>query len=232
MTDDRPGPTRAAYRRVTTLLVLLVMANLAIGLWYLNRPRLVKPTHLDRQNARTALFQQMRPDSNAIIFLGDSHTEYFPVADFFPNLPVVNRGVSASTSAQVLSRAVISCGSAPTMILVQAGINDLFQGRSVDQFGSSITALIDTLQTTFPQARIVVQSLIPTKDADMDGDVRRCNALLQKLAQQRNLPYIDLYTPFAEGDVIADRYTYDGVHLTAEGYLKWADLLRPVLAVN
>ena len=232
MTDNRPGPTRAAFRLVTTLLVLLVTVNVGIGLWYLNRTRPVKPTHLDRQNARTDLFQQMRPDSNAIIFLGDSHTEYFPFADLFPGLPVVNRGVSASTSAQVLSRAVISCGPAPAMILVQAGINDLFQGRSVDQFGSDIVALVDSLQITFPQAQIVVQSLIPTKDADMDGDVRRCNALLQKLAQQRKLPFIDLYTPFAEGDVIADRYTYDGVHLTAKGYLKWADLVRPVLAGN
>lgn len=229
MTSHRPGPSRSAYRLVSTLLALLVLANLGIGLWYLNRPRLVKPTHLDRQNARTELFGHIRPDSNAIIFLGDSHTEYFPVHDLFPGLPVVNRGVGASTTAQVRARAMISCGPAPAMILVQAGINDLFQGRSVDEFDASITALMDTLRTVFPQARMVVQSLIPTKDVNMDDDVRRCNELLNDIAQRHGLPYVDLYAPFANGQVIADRYTYDGVHLTAAGYLIWADLLRPLM---
>ena len=229
MSTDGPGPSRRAFRTVATLLVVLVLLNIVGALWYVNRPRPVKPTALDRQNARTELFLRMRPDSNAIIFLGDSHTEYFPLQEIFPGLPVVNRGVSSSTSAQVLARAIGSCGPAPSMIFVQAGINDLFQRIPVDGFEASMTDLLDTLHATFPEARIVLQSLLPTMDAGMDPDVRRCNEVLARLAIERNLAYVDLYPVFAARDLIDERLTYDGVHLTAAGYFKWAEMIRPLL---
>ena len=115
------------------------------------------------------------------------------------------------------------------MIFVQAWITDLFQRIPVDGFEASMTDLLDTLHATFPEARIVVQSLLPTMDAGMDPDVRRCNEVLARLAAERDLAYVDLYPVFAARDLIDERLTYDGVHLTAAGYFKWAEMIRPLL---
>lgn len=231
MTDPRPGPSRRRFRLVLGLLIALTAANagyFATKAW--RGPQGMHRYTGDRQQARNDLFQRMIPDSGAIVFLGDSHLEHFPLTERFPGLPVVNRGVSASTVGDVMRRAAYSCGPSPSLIVVHAGINDLFKGRPVHRIEADLAALLDTLRSAHPAAPIVLDELLPTADRGMDADVRACNEALHRLAGRAGADVLPLYGAFAQGDVIDPSLTYDGVHLNADGYDRWADLLAPVFS--
>src|SRR5437016_8342705 len=65
-------------------------------------------------------------ESNRVIFLGDSITEAWNVAQSFPGKPYVNRGVSGQTTSQMLVRTfpdVIDLR--PAALIVLAGTNDI-----------------------------------------------------------------------------------------------------------
>lgn len=231
MTDPRPGPSRRSFRLVLGLLIALAAANagyLAMKAW--RGPEGMHRYTGDRQQARNDLFQRLIPDSGAIVFLGDSHLEHFPVAELFPQLPVVNRGVSASTIEDVTRRVRFSCGPAPALIVVHVGINDLFKERPVERVEADLAALLDTLRSAYPAAPILLDELLPTADRGMDPAVRRCNDAIQHQAKRTGAELLPLYAAFAQGDMIDPVLTYDGVHLNAEGYDRWAGLLAPVLS--
>lgn len=230
MPDPRSGPSRRSFRILLALFVALLAANagyLALRMWHANEG--MHRFSGDRQAARTELFRRLPPDSGAIILLGDSHLEHFPLGEVFPGLPVVNRGVSASTLRDVADRVRISCGPAPALIVVHAGINDLFKHRPVERFEADLAALLDTLRTVHPRAPVLLDELLPTADRGMDGEVRRCNAVIHRLAGRYGVAVLPLYAAFEQRGTIDPTLTYDGVHLNAEGYDRWAALLRPVL---
>ena len=58
-------------------------------------------------------------------------------------------------------------------------------------------------------------------------DVPVTNALLQQIAEEENVTYIDLFSRFAnaEGKMNLD-YSNDGLHLTGKGYQVWRDAVK------
>ncbi|HEY9736694.1 MAG TPA: GDSL-type esterase/lipase family protein, partial [Trichocoleus sp.] len=87
---------------------------------------------------------------------------------------------------------------------------------------------------THPEARIVVQSILPHGDenATWEGrdkllalpneQIRTINAELQQIATENGATYLDLYPLFANGngELRAD-LTTDGLHLNWQGYMVW-----------
>ena len=46
------------------------------------------------------------------------------------------------------------------------------------------------------------------------------------MAKGNNITVIDLYSHFADRDgKLLSEYTWDGVHLTVKGYLRWVEIL-------
>lgn len=216
---------------VLGLLIALAAVNagyLAVKAW--RAPQGMHRFTGDRQQARNDLFQRMIPDSGAIVFLGDSHLEHYPLTELFPQLPVVNRGVSASTVEDVTRRVRFSCGPAPTLIVVHVGINDLFKGRPVERIEADLAALLDTLRTLHPRTPVVLDEVLPTADRGMDPHVRGCNEAIDRQAKRIGAQVLPLYAAFAQGEVIDPSLSYDGVHLNADGYDRWTTLLAPVLS--
>ena len=57
--------------------------------------------------------------------------------------------------------------------------------------------------------------------------VRETNPLIAQLAGQRSLPLLDLYSAMVDDtDQLREEYTYDGVHLSEEGYAAWIRVLE------
>jgi len=53
------------------------------------------------------------------------------------------------------------------------------------------------------------------------------NSGLKELASKYKITFVDLYPHFTDGDHrLKEEYTYDGIHLSMEGYRKWAEVLR------
>ncbi len=168
-------------------------------------------------------------DSTTTVFLGDSLTEQGNWAERFPELDVVNLGVSGDTSEQVLERLSEVIEKRPSTIVVMVGTNDLAWRRSVEQIVRNIESILWRLHHELPEARVLVQSVLP-RDRELADRVRDINIHVRQYSPTVKAEWVDLWPVFAEpdGEIKAD-YSDDRLHLNEAGYEAWAEELRKYL---
>jgi lysophospholipase L1-like esterase len=157
------------------------------------------------------------------VVLGDSLSLWFP----YQNLPQdqlwLNQGISGDTTANVLRRVGSFDRTRPDLIYVMAGVNDLRRGATDEEILLNLQRLMRQLQQRHPQAKIVMQSILPTRlDRIAPQRIAGLNWVLQRLAQRQGVGYLDLYGKFVDTDGrMQMAYTTDGVHLSRQGYATW-----------
>lgn len=190
-------------------------------------------------NTRMKQFEQegVLPD-NAIIMLGDSHSEYG--GDWnrhFPDAPMIfNRGIIGDDSRGIQNRLnqVLTCN--PSKIFFECGTNDLSHGWSVERSFQGIIKVIETIRSHCPQTKLYVQSLLPLNDKvgvwkllkGKEDMIVQLNGKLKEYCDHHSLPFIDLYTPLLNVNTnrMQSEYCRDGLHLTDKGYAIWANIIR------
>src|ERR1700736_4569658 len=100
---------------------------------------------------------------NRVVFLGDSITDYWKLADYFPGKPYINRGIDGQTTPQMLVRFrqdVIDLH--PKVLVVLAGTNDIAgvtgptRNEDVEASYASLAEL-----ARVHEIRVVFASLLP-----------------------------------------------------------------------
>ncbi len=165
-------------------------------------------------------------DRATTVFLGDSLTRQGNWAERFPELGVVNLGVSGDTTEQVLERLPEVIASEPSTVVVLVGTNDLAWGRGAEQIVRNLESILWRLRHELPHARILVQSVLP-RDRELAGRVRDINIHIRQYAPTVKAEWVDLWPVFAEEDgELSTRYSDDRLHLNEAGYQAWAEELR------
>jgi lysophospholipase L1-like esterase len=110
------------------------------------------------------------------------------------------------------------------------GVNDLIAGRSNADILTNYDDIVGQLRDNHPDARIVVQSILPTDHHAVRNDrVRAINHQLAQMAQRHDAMYLDLYPHFSdEAGRLRAELTTDGIHLSDFGYEVWQSFLRQV----
>lgn len=173
------------------------------------------------------------PQADAdIIFLGDSLTDSCEWQELFRNVRLKNRGISGDTTNGVLNRIDEVIESKPRKIFIMIGINDLNQGKNVEDILNNYKMILKYFQDKTPQTEVFVQSILPLNNQKfpnngMNQKIFDLNSKLRNLAQDLSFDYIDLYSSFLDSDNQLDaRYTNDGVHLNGQGYLLWKESIE------
>ena len=116
------------------------------------------------------------------------------------------------------------------------GINEL--GYYDDEgFYRAYCRAIDEIRALQPDAVIYIQGLIPLnepaiaqsggKDYLTNEHLRVFDGLMRKVAQEKQVAFLDLYTEFAdETGALPDGVSRDGVHLRSEGCRQWLAYLQ------
>lgn len=189
---------------------------------------------------RVRAFKEQNMEWQHVVLLGDSITEGFDVAKYFPGRRVLNRGIGADVIGnnmaaddprgvlQRLDNSVFDC--APTDLFILIGINDLNSGKTVDSMEAGYRELLRRVRQKRPDLRIVVQSVLPTRGeyAKRNAPVTDFNERLKKIAAEFNCVYLDLNALLrdAQGELKAE-FTEDGLHLTEPAYRLWqAEVLK------
>lgn len=151
-------------------------------------------------------------DSNDIVFVGDSQTEGFPVAEIFG---AKNRGVGMNETRDVLER--IGSVANARKVFIQVGINDIRRGVPLDSAFSNYQKIVECLE-----GEVFIQSVLPVgnsypKASEINKKVDSLNVRLRTLGTFIQLPNN------------VDSLTYDGIHLNKKGYDLWLKLVRPYL---
>ncbi len=175
------------------------------------------------------------------VLLGDSLTLWFP-ANMLPGRRTwLNQAISGENSSGLLNRLSLLDQNQPEAFFIMIGINDLIWGGSADQLVFNLRTTVEYLKTNHPQARIVVQSILPHGGAAATWEGRdrllaippeqivAVNAQLKQVATQTSVEFLDLYPLFVNGDgYLRPDLTTDGLHLNQTGYLVWRSALALV----
>lgn len=182
-----------------------------------------------------------------IVFAGDSITEGFPIHEMLRSQkPMFNRGISGDTTRDVLAKLRhLVLDLEPESVFLLIGTNDLGQGEQPPEIVKRVEEIVSRVQAALTAVRLFVQSVYPVNRNETANTapfpavgprtneaIRRINAGLRDLASKSNFTYIDLYGKLTGIDGQLDpEYTYDGLHLTVQGYEVVKDELQPHLGV-
>ena len=173
---------------------------------------------------------------NDTVFLGDSLTESFDLLKHFGRDDLRNRGMSGDMTDHVLYRLEEITGAKPARIFLMIGINDIYQGYAADRIIQNIEKILSRFALYCPQTKVILQSILPVNckklfiEKSVNTDIYRINMKLKAIAEKMKIQFIDIHPDFLNNNGEMDeKYTYDGVHLTEEGYYLWADLIRDYL---
>ena len=190
---------------------------------------------LGRYYADNQSLRQLPPDPGRVVFLGDSITDGWMLAQYFPGKPYVNRGIGGQTTPQMLVRLfpdVIALQ--PAALLVFAGTNDIARNTGP----STLTMIEDNLQAIAELAqahgiKVVLCSVTPVSDYTArrqtperpPSDILKLNAWMREYAATANAVFADYYAALVdETGMLKQGFSGDGLHPNDKGYA----LLVPV----
>ncbi len=180
-------------------------------------------------------------EPGGVVFLGDSITDFFRINEYFHGVYVINRGISGDTTDGVLFRLPESVYQLhPAKVFLMIGTNDLGENKSEQDIVHNIGQIIAAIRANCPEAKIYLESIYPVSKIRhikvrrvivgkrTNEKICRINEKLERLAQENDIPYIDVYSHLVdETGNIRLEYTVEGLHLTAQGYRAVAEVLKP-----
>lgn len=170
-----------------------------------------------------------------IVFVGSSSIRLWnSLASDFPGLPVLNRGFGGSTLPEVLHyvpRVVLPYR--PRMVVLYAGDNDLFAGRTPTQVADDYRSFVRIVRGALPSARIAFIAVKPSPSRwKLATEMREANRLVRSITASDSLQsFIDVFSPMLgeNGRPRPSLYIADSLHMTPAGYAIWRAKVAPYL---
>jgi lysophospholipase L1-like esterase len=179
---------------------------------------------------------------NRVVFLGDSITDYWKLADYFSSKAYINRGIDGQTTSQMLVRFrqdVVTLH--PRIMVVLAGTNDVagVTGRTRNEDIEANYASIAEL-ARLHHIHVIFSSLLPvnnyTEDAKESFALRpserilALNAWLKDYCAKNGLVYLDYFSALVDDKGRLKRdLSDDGLHPNAAGYKVMAPLAQKAI---
>jgi lysophospholipase L1-like esterase len=195
------------------------------------------PYALDYHQQRLDIFKKESLTKGKIIFLGDSHIEFGDWRKYLKDSSIINRGIAGDNTFGVLARLQEVIDRRPTKVFICIGINDVSKNIPEQTTVKNIMSMVKRIKQATPNAQIFVHSILPTNDAvkkeypdayNKNDQARQVNDLIKINSLKNGFTYVDLYSKFqdASGKLNATYAYEDGLHLNANGYKLWIEILK------
>jgi lysophospholipase L1-like esterase len=175
-----------------------------------------------------------------IIFFGDSITEFWNLATYFPNKPYINRGISGQTTPQLLIRLrpdVIALQ--PQVMVFLAGTNDIAGNTgpmTLQMIQDNYESIAELAQVN--QIQVIFSSVLPIHDygfVQQSGDrppdkILALNDWLRRYCLEHHHIYLDYYSQMVDRQgMLQVELADDGLHPNANGYAAMAPLAEAAI---
>jgi len=181
-------------------------------------------------------------DAPRVVFLGDSITDKWNLAAYFPGKPYVNRGIGGQVTPQMVVRFHADVVALkPAAVVILGGVNDVqgvLQVEDETQIEANYAAMAEMAQAN--GIKPIFTAILPVNnyaeaarsvlDERKPAELARLNAWLKTYCDAHGYGFID-YGPVlrdAQGLMRAD-YSTDGVHPTPAAYGVMAPIAEKVI---
>jgi lysophospholipase L1-like esterase len=192
---------------------------------------------LGRYHADNEKLKAQSADAGRVVFIGDSITDGWKLAQYFPGKPYVNRGISGQTTPQMLARFfedVINLK--PAAVVIFAGTNDIARNtgpETAEMVQENLQAMAELAK--LHGIKVVLCAVTPISDygprpmtpGRPPADILKLNAWLKSYAAKTGAVYADYFAAIVDDKgMLRDGFSRDGLHPNDKGY----ELLAPVAA--
>lgn len=180
-------------------------------------------------------FKSYPHSTSDIVFLGNSITANVEWRELLDMPNIKNRGISGDISFGVLERLDEVINGKPAKVFVLIGINDISRNIPDEMIVANYRKIISRIRQGSPETKIYFHTLLPVNNEftqfknhyNKDEHIAFLNSSLQAIAKETNITLIDLHPILMDANGKLDKkYTIDGLHINAEGYKKWAAVLK------
>ena len=178
------------------------------------------------------------PPTGETLLVGGSNARRWSTVDRqLPDHQVLNRAFGGARLAEIVHFADrIILPYAPSILLVNAGGNDLGSGTTPDELHAIAKELLKTVHGKLPDTTVYFIGIpyvrkVSSKPEAMEF-LDKANQGLASLAKENTkVEFIDLSTPLLDEDgrFQPNLYVKDGVHFSTEGYKKVAAIVGKAL---
>ena len=210
------------------------MAVQLLEQWLLNEQAKIQKNYRD--------LNRLAVKEPAIIFIGDSIVEYFPLHELVQSpKTLVNRGIRGYKTDLLLENLDAHLfGQALDKIFLLIGTNDIGKEMPQAETLDNLEAVIQGISRDYPLAQIQLLSVLPVNEQEQykgtvyirtNKKIQALNRAYQELAQAYyQVSYVDVYSSLLdEVGQLAEAYTTDGLHLSVAGYRILAQALQETL---
>jgi lysophospholipase L1-like esterase len=193
---------------------------------------------LSHYRAANKVLPEPMPDEQRVVFFGDSITELWDLARFFPGKAYINRGIQGQTTAQMLvrfRRDVLALH--PRAVVILGGANDLgFRTMGQQVITDDLTSMAELGRTN--GVAVILGSVPPvndkggrTRSISHPPDVtREINKWMKAYAARNCYEFADYFSRMALLDgSLNPTLSDDGLHSNSAGYEVMADVLEPAI---
>ncbi len=217
--------------KYTILCIVIALASYAIGCLVYSPNLIHRIKSYPKGLKYHSILEQHKKimpnkDQSYCIMLGNSITHEGPWSELFNKTQILNRGIPGDDIKGITQRLYSILKLKPQKLFLMCGINDLLNGKEPDYIFKHYKILINEI--TESEIPLVIQSVLFTSYSKIvNRKVHKLNLWLSDYCLANNIEYVDLNSHLSNNDALLKKYTYDGIHLTAEAYLVWAKLLNP-----
>ena len=177
-----------------------------------------------------------------VVFMGDSITDIWDLATYFPGKPYVNRGIGGQTTPQMLIRYrpdVIALQ--PKVVVIMAGTNDIAGNTgpmSVAEIEANYATMAELARAH--NIRVVFSSVTPVNDYTERSkllfplrspqQILELNRWMKDYCVQNGCVYLDYFSAMVDDKGLLKRdLAEDGLHPNDKGYAIMAPLAQKAI---
>jgi len=175
-----------------------------------------------------------------VVFMGDSITDGWKLAEYFAGKPYINRGISGQTTPQMLIRFrpdVIALK--PKVVVILAGTNDIAGNTgpmTLEMIENNYASMAELARAN--GVKVVFSSVLPVHDYGKTKmserrspeSILKLNEWLKSYCKTNGHIYLDYFTRMLDDKgLLKAELANDGLHPNAEGYKTMAPLAEAAI---
>ena len=200
----------------------------------------VSKTDAGWQNRFKQFNERVKQGNVDLLFIGDSITHGWEGegkdiwAQYYGKRNAVNLGIGGDKTQHVLWRLDNGNidGIQPKLAVLMIGTNN-YKANTAEEIADGVKVIVKDLRTKLPKTKVLVLAIFPRgekPDATREK-LAKASALISKTADNRKVFFMDIGTFFTNIDgSLSKAIMPDFLHLTPEGYNRWAQAIEPMVA--